>query len=54
MLQGRHRRRFLVKCRRDGTPQGFIGAGEQALKRRAEHRLSAAIGLASFLYKSDS
>jgi primosomal protein N' (replication factor Y) len=49
MLRGRHRRRFLVKCRRDVAPQGFIRTWLRGLKWPGDLRLQIDIDPYSFL-----
>jgi primosomal protein N' (replication factor Y) len=49
MLRGRHRRRFLVKCRRDVAPQGFIRNWLRGLKWPGDLRLQIDIDPYSFL-----
>jgi primosomal protein N' (replication factor Y) len=49
MLRGRHRRRFLVKCRRDVAPQAFIRAWLRGLKWPGDLRLQIDIDPYSFL-----
>jgi primosomal protein N' (replication factor Y) len=49
MLRGRHRRRFLVKCRRDVAPQGFIRQWLRGLKWPGDLRLQIDIDPYSFL-----
>jgi primosomal protein N' (replication factor Y) len=49
MLRGRHRRRFLVKCRRDVQPQPVIRAWMRGLKWPGDLRLQIDIDPYSFL-----
>jgi primosomal protein N' (replication factor Y) len=49
MLRGRHRRRFLVKCRRDVAPQAFIRTCLKSLKCPGDLRLQIDIDPYSFL-----
>jgi primosomal protein N' (replication factor Y) len=49
MLRGRHRRRFLVKCRRDVAPQAFIRPWLRGLKWPGDLRLQIDIDPYSFL-----
>jgi primosomal protein N' (replication factor Y) len=49
MLRGRHRRRFLIKCRRDVPPQPFIRAWLRGLKWPGDLRLQIDIDPYSFL-----
>jgi primosomal protein N' (replication factor Y) len=49
MLRGRHRRRFLVKCRRDVAPQTFIRQWLRGLKWPGDLRLQIDIDPYSFL-----
>jgi primosomal protein N' (replication factor Y) len=49
MLRGRHRRRFLLKCRRDVAPQPLIRAWLRALKWPGDLRLQIDIDPYSFL-----
>ncbi len=49
ILRGRHRRRFLVKTRRDIAPQGIIKAWLQALKLPSKVRLQIDINPYSFM-----
>jgi primosomal protein N' (replication factor Y) len=49
MLRGRHRRRFLIKCRRDVPPQPFIRAWLHGLKWPGDLRLQIDIDPYSFL-----
>ena len=49
MLRGRHRRRFLVKCRRDVAPQPFVRAWLKGLKWPGDLRLQIDIDPYSFL-----
>ncbi|HEY4163970.1 MAG TPA: primosomal protein N' [Dongiaceae bacterium] len=49
MLRGRHRRRFLLKCRRDVAPQPLIRAWLRGLKWSGDLRLQIDIDPYSFL-----
>jgi primosomal protein N' (replication factor Y) len=49
MLRGRHRRRFLIKCRRDLAPQAFIRTWLRGLKWPGDLRLQIDIDPYSFL-----
>jgi primosomal protein N' (replication factor Y) len=49
MLRGRHRRRFLIKCRRDVAPQPFIRTWLRGLKWPGDLRLQIDIDPYSFL-----
>jgi primosomal protein N' (replication factor Y) len=49
MLRGRHRRRFLLKCRRDVAPQPLIRAWLRGLKWPGDLRLQIDIDPYSFL-----
>ena len=49
MLRGRHRRRFLVKCRRDVAPQPFLRAWLRGLKWPGDLKLQIDIDPTSFL-----
>ncbi len=49
MLRGRHRRRFLIKCRRDVAPQPFIRAWLRGLKWPGDLKLQIDIDPYSFL-----
>jgi primosomal protein N' (replication factor Y) len=49
MLRGRHRRRFLIKCRREVPPQPFIRAWLRGLKWGGDLKLQIDIDPYSFL-----
>jgi len=49
VLRGWHRRRFLIKCRRDQAPQGFIGRWLERVKLPNAARLQIDIDPYSFL-----
>jgi primosomal protein N' (replication factor Y) len=49
MLRGRHRRRFLIKCRRETAPQAFIRAWLRGLKWPGDLKLQIDIDPYSFL-----
>jgi primosomal protein N' (replication factor Y) len=49
VLRGWHRRRFLIKCRREQAPQGFIGRWIERVKLPNAARLQIDIDPYSFL-----
>ncbi len=49
MLRGRHRRRYLIKCRRDVAPQPFIRAWLRGIKWPGDLKLQIDIDPYSFL-----
>jgi primosomal protein N' (replication factor Y) len=49
MLRGRHRRRFLIKCRRETAPQPFLRAWLRGLKWPGDLKLQIDIDPYSFL-----
>jgi primosomal protein N' (replication factor Y) len=49
ILRGRHRRRFLLKCRRDIRPQPLLRAWLAAVKLPASVRLQVDVDPYSFL-----
>jgi len=48
LLRGRHRRRFLLKCRRDRQPQPLIRAWLRPVRLRGDLRLQIDIDPYSF------
>jgi primosomal protein N' (replication factor Y) len=49
VLRGRHRRRFLIKCRRDVLPQPLIRSWLAGIKHPASLRIQVDIDPYSFL-----